>query len=84
VSDNTPDRWQQGPERPGNGARDGGEVGAVAGGHGDPAWVGLAGADGAPVTEGFEQLERALGEGAGVNLEDEGVGEGAHWFGFRA
>jgi len=40
-----PDRWQQGPEH----ARDGGEVGAVAGGHGDPARVGFVGAEGAGV-----------------------------------
>ncbi|MEA3640979.1 MAG: hypothetical protein VBE63_13690 [Lamprobacter sp.] len=60
------------------GARDGGEVGAVARRHGDPARVGFAGADGAPVAEGFEQLERALGEGAGVDLEEELVCVGAH------
>ena len=68
-----PDRWQQRPDQ----TRDRGEVGAVAGGHGDPARVGFAGADGAPVAEGFQQLERALGEGAGVDLAVERVGDGA-------
>jgi len=44
-----PDRWQQGPDHASHGARDRGEVGAVAGGHGDPAWIGFVGAEGAGV-----------------------------------
>jgi len=70
-----PDRREDRPDQ----TRDGGEVGAIAGGYGDPARFFRAGADGAPVAEGLDQLEWPLGKGASMNLEDEGVGEGTHY-----